>query len=146
MPLLNYTTQISGDKSVGEISRALSKVGARRVMHEYDDAGNIIALSFEIIIKDNPIAFRLPTNWRPVLEVLENDYKVPNRLKTQEQALRVAWRITKDWVEAQCAFIETMMVTTPQVFLPYAITKNGEELYKVIANNPNMLLGSGEED
>lgn len=143
MPLLNYTTQINAEKSVTEISRALSKVGARRVMHEYDDTGSIIALSFEIELKGNPIAFKLPTDYRPVLEVLKKDPKVPARLATTEQALRVAWRITKDWVEAQVAYIETMMVTTAQVFLPYAVTKDGTTLYQQIANNPGILIGDG---
>lgn len=145
MSLLNYTTQISGDKSVAEISKALSKVGARRVMYEYSDEGYITSISFEIILNDQPLGFRLPTDWRPVLEVLQKDPKVPRPLKTQEQALRVAWRITKSWVEAQVAYIETMMVTTAQVFLPYAVTKNGNTLYEQIATDPSMLLGEGKE-
>lgn len=145
MPLLNYTTQISGEKSVSEIGRALARVGASRIMHEYDDNGFIVALAFEIDLNGNGISFRLPTDWRPVLKVLEQDPKVPMRLANQEQALRVAWRITKDWVEAQAAFIETMMVTTAQVFLPYAVTTNGGTLYEQIATDPSMLLGEGRE-
>ena len=117
-------------------------------MHEYDQNGYIVALSFEIILNDQSIGFRLPTDWRPVLQVLEEQQKAYRRQGKrfrasvdQEQALRVAWRITKDWVEAQAAFIETMMVTTAQVFLPYAVTKNGQTLYEYIANNPQFLLG-----
>lgn len=145
MPLLNYTTQIAADKSVSEIQKALSKVGARRVLHDFDDNGYITALSFEIMLQDTPIAFRLPTDWRPILQVLKNDPKVPRRLVTQDQALRVAWRITKDWVEAQAAFIETQMVTTAQVFLPYAVTKDGRSMYQYIAENSQILLGDGKE-
>lgn len=144
MPLLNYTTKISGDKSVAEISKALAKVGARRVMYEYDDNGSIVALSFEIMLQDTPIGFRLPTDWKPVLAVLQKDVRVPRPLKTQEQALRVAWRITKDWVEAQAAYIETQMVTTAQVFLPYAVTKDGRSMYQYVAENSQILIGSGE--
>lgn len=140
MPLLNYTTQISVEKSISEISRSLSKVGARRIMHEFDDNGSITSLSFEIHLNGQPIGFRLPTDWRPVLRVLERDPKVPRASRTQEQALRVAWRITKDWVEAQAAFIETMIVTTTQVFLPYAITRNGKTLYQEVVENPGLLL------
>lgn len=146
MPLLNYTTKISVDKSVSEISKALAKVGARKVMYDYDDNGYIVALSFSIKFErdsDKDIAFRLPTDWRPVLEVLNNDSKVPRTLRTQEQALRVAWRITKDWVEAQAAYVETNMVTTAQVFLPYAVTRNGQSLFESIANDPSLLLGDG---
>ncbi len=144
MPVLNYTTTISADKSISEISRVLAKVGARRILHDYDNNGYIVSLSFEIILNDRSIAFRLPTDWRPVLQVLEKDSKVPRGLRNQEQALRVAWRITKDWVEAQAAYIETMMVTTAQVFLPYAITREGHTLYEQIASDPRILLGEGE--
>ena len=145
MPLLNYTTQIDAFKTIGEISKLLAKAGASSVMHDYDDAGNIIALSFKIKLNDQDLAFRLPTDWRPVMQVLQDDPGVTPKLKTQEQALRVAWRITLRWIEAQVAFIETMMVTTAQVFLPYAINSEGQSLYEVIANDPRRLLGGGSE-
>ncbi len=53
------------------------------------------------------------------------DKKVPKPLKTKEQAARVAWRIIKDWVEAQIAIIDAGMATVTQVFLPYAQTPEG---------------------
>lgn len=145
MPLLNYTTQIDAFKTISEISQLLAKAGASAVMHDYDQNGYIVALSFKIKLGDNDIAFRLPTDWRPVLQVLENDYKVAPKLKTQEQALRVAWRITLRWIEAQVAFIETQMVTTAQVFLPYAVTSTGQSLYEYIGQNTNLLLGDGKK-
>ena len=141
--LLNYTTQIDSFKTISEIQQLLARSGASAVMTDYDQNGYIIALSFKIRLGDSDIAFRLPTDWRPVYEVLSRDSSVPKKLKTQEQALRVAWRITKDWVEAQCAFIETTMVTTAQVFLPYAVTSNGQSLYEYIGGNTSLLLGSG---
>lgn len=144
MPLLNYTTQIDAFKTISEISQLLAKAGASAVMHDYDDNGSIVALSFKIKLNDNDIAFRLPTDWHPVLEVLKQDSRVPARLVTKEQALRVAWRITKDWIAAQVAFIETMMVTTAQVFLPYAVTANGQSLYEYVGQNTTLLLGEGK--
>jgi hypothetical protein len=142
MPLLNYTTQIDSFKTISEISQLLAKAGASAIMHDFDQNGYIVALSFKIRLNDSDIAFKLPTDWRPVLQVLERQ-NVPARLQTQEQALRVAWRITKDWIAAQVAFIETMMVTTAQVFLPYAITKDGSSVYEYLANNTGLLLGTG---
>lgn len=144
MSLLNYTTQIDAFKTISEISRTLAKVGASAVMHDYDGNGAIVALSFKIKLNDQDIAFRLPTDWRPVLQVLQNDPRVSQRLCNKDQAIRIAWRITKDWVEAQAAFIETMMVTTAQVFLPYAVTTNGQSLYEYIGQNTGLLLGEGQ--
>ncbi len=88
------------------------------------------------------ISFRLPTDWRAVQRRLQTQ-RVEPRYRTQEHALRVAWRITKDWVEAQLAIIESQMVTTAQVFLPYAVTLNGQTLYEYIGQHTQLLLGEG---
>lgn len=144
MPLLNYTTSISVDKSIAETQKKLAKSGASKIMSEYDQNGNITALSFELHLENGqPVGFRLPTDWRPVLQILQHDPKVPGRLVTEDQARRVAWRITKDWIEAQLAIIETRMVTTAQVFLPYMITKNGQSMYEYVGSNTQLLLGEG---
>jgi len=145
MSLLNYTTKIDADKSAGEISKALRKVGATSVLTDYDPTGEFItALSFKLNLNGQEVSFRLPCDWEPVLEILKRDPKVPGSKCTQEQAVRVAWRIVKDWVEAQAAIIETRMVSTVQVFLPYAVVANGQTLFEKMAQNPQMLLGGGQ--
>ena len=150
MPLLNYTTSVSADKSIAAIQKALAKAGASAILHEFDDNGNIMALSFRIKMPSpdaggavHDISFRLPTDWRAVQRRLQTQ-RVEPRYRTQEHALRVAWRITKDWVEAQLAIIESQMVTTAQVFLPYAVTSNGQTLYEYIGQNTQLLLGEGK--
>lgn len=144
MPLLNYTTSVSADKTVAEISRLLAKAGAKAIMHEYDDNGYIVSLSFKLELNGQPMGFKLPTDWRPVQKTLESQ-RVERRYKTQEQALKVAWRITKDWVEAQLAIIETRMVKTEQVFLPYAVTNDGRTVFERVGEDPRFLLGGGNE-
>ena len=146
MALLNYSTTIAADKTIAEISQLLAKAGASRILTEYEQGtGQIIALSFEMQLGEKPVAFRLPTDWRPVEKVL-NQQNVRNRAggTREDQARRVAWRITKDWVEAQLAIIETRMVTTAQVFLPYAVHSDGRSHFEHIAANPELLLGSGQ--
>ena len=103
-----------------------------------------MALSFEMRIKDRNISFRLPSDWRPVYKVMEQDPKIPGRLCTQEQALRVSWRIVKDWVEAQMAILEAKMVKFEQIFLPYAVAKDGRTISEHFEENSSRLLGSGE--
>lgn len=147
MPLLNYTTKIATDKTAQEIARCLSLHGAKAILTEYDSKENYIsALSFKIDVGGNPITFRLPCDWKPVLEIFKNDRKVPRTSKTQEQALRTSWRIVKDWVEAQMALVETKMVTTQEVFLSYAIMRDGRTLGQTVQSNPSFLLGSGKQD
>lgn len=144
MALKNYTTSIAVEKTISEIQKMLAKAGASKIMTEYDDTGNIVALSFQLKIADDFIAFNLPTDWRPVETVLLQQRVVP-AYRAEEQARRTAWRITKDWIDAQLAIIETRMVTTAQVFLPYAVTNSGDTLYQHIAKNNQLLLGGGNE-
>ena len=139
MSLFKYTTQVPADKTIGEIQRELAMHGASAILSEYDDKGHIVALSFKIKLDGREIGFKLPSDWRPVLKILEDDNKVPYRLKTQEQALRVSWRIIQAWVEAQMAIIETKMVKFDQVFLPYAVTKSGKTVYEAISDNKLLL-------
>ncbi|SNT46582.1 hypothetical protein [Rhodococcoides kyotonense] len=145
MPLLNYTTSISPTKTIMEIQAALAKAGASASMANYDREGNIVSLSFRIMADGQEISFRLPTAWEPVQQTLKKQ-RVSPKYQTPEQALRVAWRITKDWVEGQLAIIETQMVTTAQVFLPYAITNDGSTVWEYMAHNPQILIGDGKRD
>ena len=148
MPLLNYTTSIDPHKTIADLQQMLARAGAAAILTEFDDTGNIVALSFKMKLGEQDISFRLPTDWRPVLETMKQQKarRVTGyrdiRL-TEDQARRIAWRITKDWVEAQLAIIETRMVTTAQVFLPYAVTKNGQSLYEYIGQHTQLLLGDG---
>lgn len=145
MAILNYTTKIDADKTAGEIAKMLSKAGAQAVMTEFDPKDNYVkAMSFRIDLNGNLISFKLPCEWEPILEILKSDKKVSRSNCTREQAVRVAWRIVKDWVEAQLALIQTQMVTTVEVFLPYAVTKNGQTVFENMAQNPSFLLESGE--
>lgn len=144
MALLKYTTSIAAEKTVAQIQSLLAKAGAKRVMQEFDEDGRVKAVSFQLELDGVPLGFTLPTDWRPVLQVMNNDPKVPRSYCNNDQAVRVAWRITLAWVEAQLAIIETKMVKTEQVFLPYMITNNGQTVYEQLRDNPGRLLGGGE--
>lgn len=132
--LLNYTTTVSADKTIGEIQSKLAKAGARQIMHGYDHKGNCQELSFRISTKFGEMAFLLPANIESVEKVLIS-HRVRKRFSTpgdREHATRVGWRILKDWVEAQLALIETGMVSIEQVFLPYAQNAQGQTIYEAL--------------
>jgi hypothetical protein len=153
MPLLNYTTEVDADKTAGQIAEMLRKAGARAVLTEYDETGEYVnSLSFKMRIGDQDMAFKLPCDWKPVYEIMYKGKKAfssyDRRYNAQQsewkaQAVRTAWRIVKDWAEAQLAIIETKMVTTEQVFLPYVLTASGQTLYERVQSNPSFLLGPG---
>jgi len=54
------------------------------------------------------------------------------KYRTREHAARVAWRICKDWIEAQLAIVDAEMADMMEIFLPYAQTESGETLYEVM--------------
>lgn len=130
MAILNYTTKVPSARTAQEIQAILSKASARAVMTEFDDKGEATHIAFRIQTPQGLMAYRLPSNSDGVFKVMQRDNKVPRILRTKEQAQRVAWRIVKDWVEAQMAVIASGIVALEQVFLPYAQTKSGQTVYE----------------
>ena len=84
---------------------------------------------------------RLPVNTQKALTVLRQNKKKNSGVKdTEEQAEKVAWRILKDWVDAQMALIEIEMVKMEEVFLPYTIIDNfGTTVYERLEQTQLML-------
>lgn len=134
--ILNYSTTIAAEKTVGEIQRLLAEAKAKAILTNYED-GVLVEISFQIL---HPLfgllSFRLPNNVDKVFALLSRNHKIPNKYRTKEQAARVAWRIVKDWVEAQLAMIQAELATIEQVFLPYVQNHKGETLY-------DTMLGGG---
>lgn len=131
MPILNYTTKIKAEKTVGEIQVILGKAGAQAVMVEYDDNFEIEALSFRLNFTAQMLMFRMPARIDRLLAVMKKDKKIPNSAKNWEQANRVGWRIIKSWIEAQLALVECDQADMVEVFLPYAQNPNtGKSMYE----------------
>lgn len=136
MPILNYTTKVSVDQTVQEIHRTLAKAGANAVLNEYEPSGNIFGVRFRLEIKGQQVFYELPANINGVTSTLKKD----GVYRDDPHARRVAWRILKDWIEAQMAIVYAGMAEVPQVFLPYAQTGNGESVYQHIQSKGMQLL------
>lgn len=139
MPIKNYTTSIDSFKTISEIQQILSRRGVQQINIKNDEQGNPVALTFVILWELTPVAFSLPCNFEGIMKAMKNDRKVSRAQCTKEQALRVGWRIIRDWVAAQMAIVEAEACTMAQVFLPYAVTNNGETVYDKFLNNKKML-------
>lgn len=132
MAILNYTTTVDSFKTVSEIEYILMKHKAKSIMKTYDGE-SITGLSFLIDTGMQQIPVRLPVKVDECLEVLKQEKKNSPRSNikaTMEQAERVAWRILKDWVEAQMALLDIQMVRFEEIFLPYIETGNGQTIYE----------------
>jgi hypothetical protein len=159
--MLNYTTQVPANKTIAQIQEILQKHGARSILTDLDSNG-ITALSFKVATKQlctHPegticaacggkgiievlLGIRLPADVQATLKVLKRT--APPRYGTEEHARNVAWRVIKNWIEAQLAIIETGMVSMEQVFLPYVVTDNGRTVFeRLIVDRGLKLLAEG---
>lgn len=142
-PLLNYTTEVSGDKTVTQVEKILIAHKARAIMKQYDGE-QVKALQFQVETTSGPLNIRLPVDIEATLQVMSRG-GAPPRFQNRDQAYRVAWRIIKDWVEAQMALLETEMVRMEQIFLPYVVTRSGATLFEVLKEQ-KFLTGPKEAD
>jgi hypothetical protein len=136
MPILNYTTQVPVNKTVSEVHTILAKAGANAILNEYDAQGNISGVKFRLVVRGSQVFYDLPANINGVTNVLKKD----RQYRDEAHARRVAWRIIKDWIEAQMAIVIAGMAEVPQVFLPYAQTDNGQNVYERLQSQGFALL------
>lgn len=130
MALLNYTTTVPVARTIGQVHQLLVNAGASQIMSNYSDS-RPTGIMFTIATANGNRAFSLPVQVESVAAVLQRDRQIQPRFKTPEHAERVAWRILKDWLEAQLALIQTEMVTFEEVMLPYMLASDGRSMYEL---------------
>ncbi|MCH5271598.1 MAG: hypothetical protein J1E83_12750 [Lachnospiraceae bacterium] len=143
MPILNYTTTVDAFKTVSEIEYILMKHKAMSIMKNYDGE-YITGLSFLIDAGRQQVPIRLPVKIDECLEVLKREKEKSPRSNikaTREQAERVAWRILKDWVEAQMALLDIEMVKLEEIFMPYIEIQSGQTLFQKLEEKQFLLEG-----
>lgn len=138
MPILNYTTGVDVWKTISEIQKSMSKAAVSHINVQNDAKGFPIGMSFTVFLNDKPLNFALPANYLGILRSLNKSKGVPGKYKTNEQALRIAWRILLNWIEAQLAIVEAELAPIEDVFLPYlVIHASGQTL------SDHLLRGNG---
>lgn len=141
MPILNYTTKVDSAKTVSQIQSILGLKGATRVSVDYEN-GKAKAVTFGLNLEGMPLDFRLPCNTDGVKRALLKEKKM-TAARDVSQCERIAWRIVKDWVEAQLALVEANQAEMSEVFLPYVMHSNGQTLFNALKNR-QLQLGNGQ--
>lgn len=135
MAIKNFTTTIEAEKTAGQVMGLLGAKGASRISMDYAD-GLVSGMSFILFTEYGPQEFALPVRAEGVLAAMKKDRSVPRSRCTPEQATRVAWRIARDWLDAQIALIEAGLASLDEVMLPYAIIGGrGETAYQLMREN-----------
>lgn len=143
---LNYTTSIDADKSAMECIAILTKHGASRIGISVGEDRQPDGLDFVIRTPFGLRSYSLPVNIPGTEKALMAAWrarKIEPRFKTTDQARRVAWRVLKDWLEAQLALIEAGAVDLPQVMLPYLRVDEEHTLYSAWIENETRALERG---
>lgn len=128
----NYTTDIPIEKTISEIQTLLANNGATGIMFEYGEAGKVKNIFFRIKYKNKELPFRLPSKPENVYNALfgkmigEQRYGEERRFKSE----KIAWRVCKDWLEAQLTHINLEQAEPQEVFLPYLVMPNNKTLYE----------------
>lgn len=134
--LLNYTTTITVEKTIGEIFAMLAAARVSAIQSEYDGAGNITAIAFKIRTDHGVVPFLLPANIQAACSILSKqayNRQIPSRFQNDvPQARRVAWRIIRQWLEAQLALVSLGMAKMEEVFLPYAQGPDGKTVFETL--------------
>lgn len=156
---LDYTTTISVEQTAGECQAILARAGASSVAVDYDDDGKAKGLWFLLRTPHGTRHFVLPVDVSAMHAVLVKWSKsgnIPGRLKgrpgelakliTPAHAAQVAWRVVKDWLEANLALVAAQMATLTEVMLPYLLVDDGHTLWQAYQARENVALTGGSSE
>lgn len=134
---LNYTTRIAARRTVQDCLTILADAGADAVAAQYEDK-QPVGLSFRLATPRGPRDFAMPVNIDGVHKMIRAGYRdgtlrggrSEQAWTSREHAANVAWRVVKDWLEAQLAIIAAEMATLDEIMLPYLQLGGGQTLYQ----------------
>jgi hypothetical protein len=155
---LNYTTKIPASRTVAECQDLLAQAGAESVSVLYENR-RPSGLSFRIETPFGMRSYAMPVNsegtaqllrkmdedraWPPSFYKGGAGTKLIRQYLTPEHAAAVAWRVARDWLEAQLAVIAISMVSLDQVMLPYLEVDPGVTVYDRYLANERAALEAG---
>jgi hypothetical protein len=133
------TTEISPERSAGEITSLLVRAGVGQIATDYRE-GKLSGLRFTITVAGNDQGFSLPARTEAVLNLLKKQKpfnanfrcsKAEWEERLKADAERIGWRQLLRWVEAQIALMDLGMVKAQEVFFPYlTFDASGQTLFQ----------------
>ena len=122
--LVNYTTEISVEKTVDEIIKLLFDKGASSISMDKSTDGEPKAVRFSFpfpAIQQQFINYRIEANWQGALEAMKKKTDVASRYCNPTQAKRTTWRTILYWIQMQIGMSEMMQGQIEQMFFSHAI-------------------------
>lgn len=132
-PIFMENTEISAERSAGEISACLVRAGATSISTKFD-AGKLVGLNWTMRVGPADLQFAMPARVEPVYQILlkrrAGFTDNATKLRIRAQAERVAWRQLLRWVQAQLAMIDVGMAQSAEVFMPYIQQHDGRTFFE----------------
>jgi len=143
MALKNYKSR--GQNTFDKIQKILSSHGANKIMFDYKQDGTLEAITFGLNIDGMQMGFKMPALVENVVQIIyggEDRYGRPKKITPaqRQQAYFTAWANIRDWIDAQMALVETKQAKIQDVFLSFAVMKDGRTLSEHFEENHNLLL------
>jgi hypothetical protein len=132
----------------------LADAGAASVAVHYENR-EPAGLSFRLDTPHGPRAFDLPVNVGGAHAVImamlrDNPPKLTRpalaKLATRKHAADVAWRVARDWLEAQLALVAAGMATVTEVMLPYLLVDGERTLWRAYRAREQAAIEAGGRD
>jgi len=128
-----YTTTIDAKRTAGECVALLTDAGADHVslsMRERQPVG----IGFTLDTTAGKRHFELPVNVKGVHAMLMRADRAGEFaslrkgpwVTSEQHALDVAWRVVRDWLDAQLALIAAELVTISEAFTAYRVIESGQ--------------------
>lgn len=129
--LLRAQTRVDYNQTISEIQQHLVRAGAKKIIFDYDEAELPCNITFSYpSINGSLICFSLPLRFQGISKIIDQQ-KTPKHTG-ELQAINTAWRIMKEWILSQLAFVDAEIAELPEVFFSYSVTKNGNRLYEEV--------------
>lgn len=142
MPIKNYKTVVPAKRSVSEIQEILSDHGAISISVRNENRVPT-EVSFTLPTRDGEQEFVVRADIAGVRRSLVRAWdarRVPEWWTTDpDKPVDIAWRITRDWIDATCAIIEAGLAEPRQAFLAYAVAVTGRSVYEEIMSRQQLL-------
>jgi hypothetical protein len=143
---LNYSTIVSPDKSANECTAMLGRFGAVRTGLAYDRNRVPFGLTFVLNTRWGERLYELPVDFEGTYQVLLKAYKdgkIKRSYAERGHAQRVAWRVVKDWLEANLALIEQGLMEADRVMFPYMLVAPELSVFSAY-DEQQPAIGSGQ--
>jgi hypothetical protein len=132
MNIKNYTSQAEASNSIAKIKSLLIDAHARDIIERYNN-GVCIGLAFVIPLYNRHFTFELPVRHKEVSDYLRKHKNMSEKV-ANEQALRTAWALLRDWVQIQLTMIYLEQAEPLELFFPY-LTDGQQTYYEKIKSN-----------